>query len=57
MPTAPADAAPADAATPAATPAAAYRSVADAQRPWWALADGSECENCAHQGARCGDHH
>lgn len=37
--------------TPATEPASA-------QRPWWALDDdGTECPNCAHQGARCGDHH
>ena len=23
----------------------------------WLQADGTECENCAHQGALCGDHH
>jgi hypothetical protein len=45
-------------ATPAQTPdTPAQTPDTPAQRPWWALADGSECENCAHQGARCGDHH
>lgn len=32
----------------------------DAPRPYWSdwlLPDGSECPNCAHQGARCGDMH
>lgn len=44
----------------ASTARAESSDAGDAPRPYWAdwlLPDGSECPNCAHQGARCGDMH